>query len=55
MKVIKLIKTDPSFSCERCMFGTNGNGCGATVEALKIGDCDVDYIFVEEEQNEITK
>ena len=55
MKVIKLIETESSFSCDGCIFDTNGHGCNATVEALEIGDCDVDTIFIEEEQNEITK
>jgi hypothetical protein len=54
MKTVKLVNNESGFDCTGCIYDTSGNGCGATAEALKIGDCDIDIVF-REVQDDIAK
>jgi hypothetical protein len=46
MKVLKLIENNSGFSCEGCVFDTGGHGCNITEEAIGLGDCNADSIFM---------
>ena len=50
MKSVKIINNNSGFDCGGCFFDSSGKGCNATKEALQIGDCDIDTIFIEVER-----